>query len=66
LLPDGYHLERDSDVITLRRAGGSVVACFSARGVDWSEVERAVEADAGRTLHRGLRRVADHRRRKHA
>ena len=50
VLPDGYHLERDADVLTLLRADDSVVARFSVQGVEWSEVERVAEQDAGRAV----------------
>ena len=46
LLPDGYHIERDADVLTLVGADGLVVARFNARGVEWREVERAATKDA--------------------
>lgn len=50
MLPDGYYIERDPDTLTLRRADGSVVARFTVRGSEWSEVERAAEEDAIREL----------------
>src|SRR5215218_139909 len=31
-LPTGYYLERDPDILTLRRLDGSMVGAFSARG----------------------------------
>ena len=31
-LPAGYYLERDPDVLVLRRVDGSVAGVFSARG----------------------------------
>lgn len=46
MLPHGYHIERDADVLTLLRANCSVVARFSARGVRWQEVERTAAEDA--------------------
>jgi len=46
LLPDGYRIERDADVLTLLRADDSVVGRFSVRGVEWSEVKRIAEDDA--------------------
>ena len=64
LLPDSYHIERDADVLALLRADDSVVAHFSMRGVEWSEVERVAEEDAGRSKHRIFRRVPTHSRRK--
>jgi len=51
VLPDGYHTERDADVLTLLRADGSVVARFSARGVKWPEVERTAAQDYGIASH---------------
>ncbi len=48
LLPwllDGYRLEHTPDVLTLRRADGSVVALFSARGATREAILRAVEED---------------------
>ena len=44
-LPDGYRLEHTPDVLTLRRADGSVVALFSARGATGEAILRAVEED---------------------
>jgi hypothetical protein len=45
-LPFGYYLERDADLLLLRRADDLVVAAFSARGADLFEVELAVWEDA--------------------
>ena len=45
-LPFGYFLERDADLLILRRSDNSLVAVFSAEGVDLFEVELAVWADA--------------------
>ena len=45
-LPFGYHLERDDDLLILRRADGSAVAAFGAGGLDFFEVELAVWEDA--------------------
>jgi len=45
-LPFGYYLERDADLLILRRCDDSLVAAFSAEGVDLFEVELAVWADA--------------------
>jgi DNA-binding SARP family transcriptional activator len=42
-LPTGYYLERDPDVLTLRRSDGSVVGAFSAHGVAPEAVRRTVE-----------------------
>ena len=44
-LPPGYEVEYDADVLLLRRADGSTVAAFSARGVSPSEVTRVAEED---------------------
>ena len=44
-LPPGYWLERDADILILRRPDGSIVAAFSARGAEPSEVERAAAED---------------------
>ena len=41
-LPFGYHLERDADLLVLRRSDGSFVAAFSAVGADLFEVELTV------------------------
>jgi hypothetical protein len=45
-LPFGYYLERDAELLILRRSDDSLVAAFSAEGVDLFEVELAVWADA--------------------
>lgn len=45
-LPFGYYLERDTDLMILRRADSTFVAAFSARGVDFFEVEATVWEDA--------------------
>jgi hypothetical protein len=45
-LPFGYHLERDDDLLILRRADGSDVTAFGAVGLDLFEVEVAVWEDA--------------------
>jgi len=45
-LPFGYYLERDADLLILRRSDNSLVAAFSAQGVDLFEVELAVWTDA--------------------
>jgi hypothetical protein len=45
-LPFGYYLERDADLLILRRSDDSLVAAFNAEGGDLFEVELAVWADA--------------------
>jgi hypothetical protein len=45
-LPLDYHLERNEDLLILRRSDSSFVAAFSPRGVDLSEVELTVWEDA--------------------
>ena len=42
-LPTGYYLERDPDVLVLRRRDGSMVGAFSARGAAPEAVKRAIE-----------------------
>jgi hypothetical protein len=42
----GYYLESDADLLILRRSDSSLVAEFSAEGMDYFEVELAVWADA--------------------
>ncbi|MGH3147659.1 MAG: AfsR/SARP family transcriptional regulator [Rubrobacter sp.] len=44
-LPAGYYLERDSDILTLRRSDGSVLGAFSARGVAPEAVRRTAEEE---------------------
>lgn len=55
-LPEGYRVLWDPDLPTLRRPDGSVVAAFSARGMNPEEVERAAQVDA-----REIARRADSR-----
>ncbi len=45
-LPFGYYLQLDADLLMLRRPDCSLVAAFSAMGVDPFEVEAAVWEDA--------------------
>ena len=45
-LPFGYYLERNADLLILRRSDDSLVAAFNSEGVDLFEVELAVWADA--------------------
>ncbi len=46
VLPFGYYLERDADLLVLCRSDGSLAAAFSARGVDPFEVEATAWDDA--------------------
>jgi len=41
-MPTGYYLERDPDILTLRRLDGSIVGAFSARGAAPEAVRRMV------------------------
>ena len=45
-LPFDYYVEREPDLLILRRSGDAFVAAFSARGVDLFEVELAAWEDA--------------------
>ena len=47
-LPTGYYLERDPDVLILRRLDGSMVGAFSARGAAPEAVLGAIEEAAPR------------------
>src|SRR5215207_1902967 len=42
-LPTGYYLEKDPDILILRRLDGSMVGAFSARGAAAEAVRRTVE-----------------------
>jgi hypothetical protein len=42
-LPTGYYLERDPDVLIVRRLDGAIVGSFSARGADPKAVRQAAE-----------------------
>jgi hypothetical protein len=45
-LPRSYYLERDPDLVVLRRRADSrLVATFSARGATREEIERAARED---------------------
>jgi DNA-binding SARP family transcriptional activator len=46
-LPTGYYLERDPDVLVLRRLDGSVACAFSARGAAPEAVRRMVQETLG-------------------
>ena len=52
-LPSGYYLERDPDVLVLRRLDGSMVGAFSARGATTEAVERTIEETARSELSGG-------------
>ena len=45
-LPTGYYLERDPDILTLRRPDGSVAGAFSAQGAAPEAVRRTVDESA--------------------
>jgi hypothetical protein len=45
-LPFGHYLERDADLLVLRRSDGSFVAAFNVRGASLFEVELAAWEDA--------------------
>ena len=47
-LPVGYHVLRDNNLTTLRRADGSLVAAFSTQGADPRKIEQAAREDAGK------------------
>jgi LuxR family maltose regulon positive regulatory protein len=42
-LPTGYYLERDPDILILRRLDGTMVSAFSARGADPIAIRQAAE-----------------------
>jgi hypothetical protein len=44
-LPPGYRLEREADLLSLRRSNGSFVGAFSARGATTEAVLRTAEDD---------------------
>ena len=52
-LPNGYYLERDPDVLVVRRLDGSMVGAFSARGATTEAVERTIEETARSELSGG-------------
>lgn len=47
-LPPGYYVELDAELMELRRADGSLVAAFSARGAVPAAVLQAAAEDHGR------------------
>jgi DNA-binding SARP family transcriptional activator len=49
-LPTGYYLERDPDVLILRRLDGSMVGAFSARGAALEAIRGVVEENARSVL----------------
>ena len=50
-LPPGYTVEHGADVLLVRRADGSVVAAFSARGATPKEVKRTAWDDFKRSTN---------------
>ena len=44
-MPTGYYLERDPDIMTLRRPDGTLVGAFSARGATPEDVRRMVREE---------------------
>ncbi len=42
-LPTGYYLERDPDLLILRRLDGAMVGAFSARGVASDTLQRTLK-----------------------
>jgi hypothetical protein len=44
-LPPGYSVERDPDLLVLRRPDGTIVAVFSVRGATVEAVEKAAWED---------------------
>jgi DNA-binding SARP family transcriptional activator len=54
-LPTGYYLERDPDVLILRRLDGSMVGAFSARGAAPEAVLGAIEETVPRAPRSALR-----------
>jgi DNA-binding SARP family transcriptional activator len=59
-LPTGYYLERDPDVLVLRRLDGSMVGAFSARGVAPEAVREAVAESARGEPSAGLKALGAH------
>ncbi len=59
-LPVGYYMERDPDVLILRRRDGSMVGAFSTRGAVTEAVRQAVEEsdEPGSSAGRGAFRSA--------
>jgi hypothetical protein len=51
-LPPGYRAHLDPEVLALVRADGSVVGCFSGRGLVAEEVEQAAWEDYGEAAGR--------------
>ena len=45
-LPFGYYLERDAELLVLRRSDGAFVAAFNLGGMSLFDVELAVWEDA--------------------
>src|SRR5215203_5807709 len=55
-LPAGYYLERDPDVLVLRRVDGSMAGAFSARGAAPEAVRRMVEEESSAYVPESLTR----------
>jgi len=49
VLPPGYRVGMDPDVLVLLRADGSLVAAFSAPGADPAEIEKEALRDYRRS-----------------
>jgi len=49
-LPPGYYVDKNAELLVLRRPDGSAVAVFSVRGVARELVERAAWEDYGEPL----------------
>ena len=58
-LPTGYYLERDPDILILRRLDGSMVGAFSARGAVPEAVRQTVEETASPGSLDGFREESD-------
>ncbi len=59
-LPTGYYLDKDPDILTLRRSDGSVVGAFSTRGVAPEAVRRMVEEAVNPASVAGAERPVAH------
>ncbi|MDQ4128257.1 MAG: hypothetical protein M3151_09980 [Actinomycetota bacterium] len=59
-LPAGFYLERDPDILILRRSDGSVIGAFSARGVTPEAVRKTVEEVADQGSAAGVEETPAH------